>query len=222
MLTLAWGTGCEAGFAGLWRLAPRGAAAESAADAALKQAGDTDEGRDRRQVRSAARLCQMLKAGQKPHAAPLNDTELASTGGCDGAERSERHCRSLGAEGERLSRQGPGVPGPWWSSARLPAREARPTRARSAGGEDAPEDRAAQPSILAWRIPCAEEPGGCSPWGRTVRTEGTDRSWRRTPRRFSRPRRCGVYAGWPSGAVRPEAVVGGATPILERGRGLRG
>ena len=109
MLAPASGDGCEAGSlhwraqaAGLWRLAPRGGRRSLPRTWPLKQEGDTGEGRD--QVRSATRLCQMLKAGQKPHAARLHDTEVASVGGCEGAERSKRLCRSLGAEGERLSR----------------------------------------------------------------------------------------------------------------------
>ena len=37
----------------------------------------------------------------------------------------------------------------------------------SRGREDPlEEEMAAHSSVLAWRIPCAEEPGGCSPRGR--------------------------------------------------------
>ena len=38
--------------------------------------------------------------------------------------------------------------------------------ARSLGREDPPEESmATHSSVLAWRIPWTEEPGGCSPWG---------------------------------------------------------
>ena len=42
------------------------------------------------------------------------------------------------------------------------------TQVWSLGGEDPPEEEgmATHSSILAWRIPWAEEPGGYSPWGR--------------------------------------------------------
>ena len=41
------------------------------------------------------------------------------------------------------------------------------TRVRSLGREDALEKgTATHSSILAWRIPWTEEPGGLSPWGR--------------------------------------------------------
>ena len=41
------------------------------------------------------------------------------------------------------------------------------TRVRSLGWEDPLEkEMAAHSSILAWRIPWTEEPGGNSPWGR--------------------------------------------------------
>ena len=37
---------------------------------------------------------------------------------------------------------------------------------RSLNGEDAlEEEMATHSSILAWRTPWTEEPGGCSPWG---------------------------------------------------------
>ena len=40
------------------------------------------------------------------------------------------------------------------------------TQVRSLGHEDPPEKgMAAHSSILAWRIPWTEEPGGYSPWG---------------------------------------------------------
>ena len=42
----------------------------------------------------------------------------------------------------------------------------RETRVRSLGREDPLEkEMATHSSILAWRIPWSEEPGGCSPWG---------------------------------------------------------
>ena len=40
------------------------------------------------------------------------------------------------------------------------------TQVQSLGWEDPLEEsRATHASILAWRIPCTEEPGGYSPWG---------------------------------------------------------
>ena len=40
------------------------------------------------------------------------------------------------------------------------------TWVRSLGWEDPLEENmATHPSILAWRIPGTEDPGGCSPWG---------------------------------------------------------
>ena len=40
------------------------------------------------------------------------------------------------------------------------------TRVQSLGWEDLLEEgMATHSSILAWRIPWTEEPGGCSPWG---------------------------------------------------------
>ena len=40
-------------------------------------------------------------------------------------------------------------------------------RVRSLGWEDPLEKgMATHSSLLAWRIPWTEEPGGCSPWGR--------------------------------------------------------
>ena len=40
------------------------------------------------------------------------------------------------------------------------------TQVRSLSEEDAQEtEKAIHPSILAWRIPWTEEPGGYSPWG---------------------------------------------------------
>ena len=40
------------------------------------------------------------------------------------------------------------------------------TQVQSLGWEDPLEEsRATHTSILAWRIPCTEEPGGYSPWG---------------------------------------------------------
>ena len=40
------------------------------------------------------------------------------------------------------------------------------TRVRSLGQEDLLEkEMATHPSILAWKIPWTEEPGGYSPWG---------------------------------------------------------
>ena len=43
----------------------------------------------------------------------------------------------------------------------------RETQVQSQGGEDPLEkEMATRSSILAWEIPCTEEPGGLSPWGR--------------------------------------------------------
>ena len=43
---------------------------------------------------------------------------------------------------------------------------------QSLGQKDALEkERAAHPSILAWEIPWAEEPGGINPWGRKSQTQ---------------------------------------------------
>ena len=40
-------------------------------------------------------------------------------------------------------------------------------KVQSLGWEDPPEKgMATHSSLLAWRIPWTEEPGGCSPWGR--------------------------------------------------------
>ena len=48
----------------------------------------------------------------------------------------------------------------------LPMQEMKETWVRSLGQEDAlEEETATHPSILAWRIPWMEEPGGHSPWG---------------------------------------------------------
>ena len=53
------------------------------------------------------------------------------------------------------------------SGENLPAM--RETQVRSLGWEDTlEEDVAPHSSILAWRIPCTEEPGGYSPWGHRV------------------------------------------------------
>ena len=42
----------------------------------------------------------------------------------------------------------------------------RETQVRSLGWEDPlEEDVAPHSRILAWRIPCTEQPGGYSPWG---------------------------------------------------------
>ena len=53
---------------------------------------------------------------------------------------------------------------PWWLSRlkNLPARqEPQETRVQSLGGEDPLEEGMATPSsVLAWRIPWTEEPGG--------------------------------------------------------------
>ena len=38
-------------------------------------------------------------------------------------------------------------------------------RVRSLGQEDLEEGMATHSSVLAWRIPWTEEPGGYSPWG---------------------------------------------------------
>ena len=44
---------------------------------------------------------------------------------------------------------------------------------QSLGGEDPlEEEMAAHSSILAWRLPWTEEPGGQSPWGRRVDVTG--------------------------------------------------
>ena len=62
---------------------------------------------------------------------------------------------------------------PWWLrwSKNLPAM--RETRVQSLDGEDPLETgMATHSSILAWRIPRTEEPGGCSPWG----PKGSDRT----------------------------------------------
>ena len=46
--------------------------------------------------------------------------------------------------------------------------ETQETRVRSLGQEGPlEEDMATHPSTLAWESPQTEEPGGCSPWGRT-------------------------------------------------------
>ena len=48
--------------------------------------------------------------------------------------------------------------------------EIRETGVRSLGWEDPLEKgMATHSSILAWRIPWTEEPGGYSPWGRRVK-----------------------------------------------------
>ena len=57
-----------------------------------------------------------------------------------------------------------------WIRIRLPPQETPETRVRSLGWEDPLEEgMATHSSILAWRIPWTEEPGGvlagCSPWG---------------------------------------------------------
>ena len=46
--------------------------------------------------------------------------------------------------------------------------EMQETRVQSLGQEDPLEkEMATHSSTLAWEIPWTEEPGGCSPWGRT-------------------------------------------------------
>ena len=46
--------------------------------------------------------------------------------------------------------------------------EMQETRVQSLGQEDPLEKKmATHSSTLAWEIPRTEEPGGCSPWGRT-------------------------------------------------------
>ena len=54
---------------------------------------------------------------------------------------------------------------PWWLRRyRLPVMQKM--RVLSLGWEDPLEEgRAAHSSVLAWRIPWMEEPGGYSPWG---------------------------------------------------------
>ena len=55
-----------------------------------------------------------------------------------------------------------------WQRTRLPMQEAQEMPVRSLGGEDPLEkEMATHSSVLAWRIPWTEEPGGLySPWGR--------------------------------------------------------
>ena len=48
----------------------------------------------------------------------------------------------------------------------LPGQELQETQVRSPGREDPLEEgMAAHSSVLAWRLPWTEEPGGYSPWG---------------------------------------------------------
>ena len=50
----------------------------------------------------------------------------------------------------------------------LAMQETQEMQFRSLGGEDSlKEGMAAHSSILAWRIPWTEEPGGLHPWGHT-------------------------------------------------------
>ena len=54
--------------------------------------------------------------------------------------------------------------------------------ASSLGWEDPLEEgMATRSSILAWRIPWTEEPGGCSPWGRRTRHDRATKHIHRTP-----------------------------------------
>ena len=51
--------------------------------------------------------------------------------------------------------------GVWWQRIHLPVQEMQETWARSLGQEDALErEMATHPSILVWKIPRIEEPGG--------------------------------------------------------------
>ena len=48
----------------------------------------------------------------------------------------------------------------------LPMQETQEMQVQSLGQEDAlEEEMAIHSSVLAWKIPWTEEPGGCSPWG---------------------------------------------------------
>ena len=48
---------------------------------------------------------------------------------------------------------------PWWRIC-LPIQEPQETQVRSLGWEDSPEKMSTHSSILAWKIPHMEEPGG--------------------------------------------------------------
>ena len=53
-----------------------------------------------------------------------------------------------------------------WQRTRLPVQETQETQVQSPGGEEPlEEEMATHSSILVWRIPQMEEPGGLQPWG---------------------------------------------------------
>ena len=53
-----------------------------------------------------------------------------------------------------------------WQRIYLPMQETQETQTQSLGGEDPPEkEMATRSSILAWKIPLTEEPGGLQSMG---------------------------------------------------------